>query len=292
MPGRPRFVALLPLALAAVALLPLAGCLGMATNDGTMRGETPGVGTPTDTPSPTDASPTRTLEWTFPRPPDTLTNESALRTARRYEAALLAARLDANRTVRSFRLGCCEAARPDGAVRGPGGAFYVIVRMPYRVRTGAGSATAVARGAYRITDSRIRRISVQALSRSGSERTDGPGPGSNDTDARIPLRVLNFGSDPVSLTVVATELAGEPRTALARRLTVPGRADALLARGLDPLGRFRITLSTRDRTISRPLRLDGYRPRSSVAAVIAPDGRLSILLVPGHRPRRNLRHTP
>lgn len=287
---------MLALVVATVALLPLAGCVGMATNDGPMPGEKQSVGTPTATPTPTPtADPsTRTLEHTFPRPPDTLTNETALRTARRYEAALLAARLDANRTVRSSRIGCCEAARPDAAVQGSDGSFYVIVRLPYRVRTEAGSTTAVTRGAYRITDSTIRRIAVESLPGilDGHGEADAPQSPSPPPQAPTPLRVLNFASDSVSVTVVATELTAEPRTALARELTVPGRADALLAGGIGPFGRFRITLSTPDRTISRRLHLVREHPRSSVAAVIAPDGRLLILPIPGDRPRRNLRHTP
>lgn len=247
-PGRRHAVVL-----AVLALTVLAGC-------NTATGPTDPT---TETPTTTNSS---TLQ--FPDPPESLTPEAAADTARQYHLTLLAQRLAGTGTEPSGSLPPRTAVNSTVIDRAEGG-FYVALEVAEEGVTS--QAPRFSRAMYLLREGTDPR---SAFPLPPSETTTFYGDG-NPVEP-VDVRVANFGPVDAEVTVVVTQLSDPAATAALERVQVPSRTGLVLEDAIGTAGRYRVTVTSGDRSTSRTLDLTGENTTRTIGIYVDPDGTLNI----------------
>lgn len=247
--------------LAALAMLLVAGCTAF--------------GSPATSPT---GSPTVGEDYgnlTVPEPPETLTAETAARTATQFHLARIAREFGENGTISDRSLPPRSALNTDVMNRTSDEDGY-YARVTLRPGSLPERNQALERTMYLLTEGAEPRVAAPVADRPVESYR-----GSGEPAGPVDLRVTNFDTHTANATVVLTRVDGTPETAYLGTLAVENGTGVVLQDAIASAGTYRVTAATEDRSVSRSVVVRADGSGAPIGVFFGPDGGLTIQRGPG-----------
>lgn len=270
-------------AVALVACLLLAGCLGVSFDSGAVASTTAGPTTGETTAAPTTAgtvtdtrttvattSTSTTLRSTPPEPPAAPNASTAREFALATEAARIHRRLVARSAVTDF--GGTITAEPDWAVVGlrAGGDYYVHVQQAYWYSTADGRVDEVTRALYVVGDGTADRIGLDVEPAAVEDHAD-----DHVRTTRQPILLINADDRRrrANVTVLPRNATGTSAVTAAANLSA---GSAATLRPSLATGPYTVTVRVDDARLTADRLSVGDDPGDPVVAYVTRSGELRI----------------